>query len=383
MAQKTLRLIPKGIPIVELDFPGPDPIASLAAITTVIYIVASAGQTKGIDPGRPGVPQFGQRLYNLRMESSSVVRESTSGSAVAIRRKTGALLESSLLKLDMHAWLTHYRGFVRKLTKIKFDALVLDYDGTLCDVSDRFGPLSLSIGEEIEKLLANNIAVGIATGRGKSVRTALQQTLKRAHWDKIVVGYYNGGECALLADEGSPQKSEATCDELAACAAALEKTWWSSIFSNIEKRKHQITLSAGPAASCKKFREVVGALVEQHGPVGTRVLTSDHSIDILAPGVSKLSVVHGIKNLLLGEDDAEILCIGDRGAWPGNDFELLREPHSLSVNEVSADPVTCWNLAPLGSRGVQAMLYYFRCMILEQDGFRLDFSGVKRRLHER
>jgi hypothetical protein len=37
---------------------------------------------------------------------------------------------------------------------------------------------------------------------------------------------------------------------------------------------------------------------------------------------------------------------------------LLAQPYALSVDEVSADPNTCWNLAPPGHRGVQALLDY-------------------------
>ena len=46
----------------------------------------------------------------------------------------------------------------------------------------------------------------------------------------------------------------------------------------------------------------------------------------------------------------------------GNDCDLLQTPFSLSVDEVSLDSTLCWNLAPAGYRGVQATLFYFRCM---------------------
>jgi hypothetical protein len=57
------------------------------------------------------------------------------------------------------------------------------------------------------------------------------------------------------------------------------------------------------------------------------------------------------------------LCIGDSGAWPGNDFELLSAPLSLSVDRVSVEPDRCWNLLPAGvggSRGLLALLLALR-----------------------
>ena len=71
------------------------------------------------------------------------------------------------------------------------------------------------------------------------------------------------------------------------------------------------------------------------------VTRSSHSIDILAPTVSKLNVLRRMREDI---GDTPILTIRDRGRWPGNDYELLREPFALSVDEISVDPQTCWNL---------------------------------------
>ena len=71
-----------------------------------------------------------------------------------------------------------------------------------------------------------------------------------------------------------------------------------------------------------------------------------------------MSVVSEIKKNVPSNTD--ILTIGDRGKWPGNDAALLKEPLSLSVDEVSYSPETCWNLSPAGVRGVQATLLYLK-----------------------
>ena len=63
---------------------------------------------------------------------------------------------------------------------------------------------------------------------------------------------------------------------------------------------------------------------------------------------------------------------GDKGRWPGNDVDLLANPLGISVDEVSEDLDTCWNLAPAGVLGPQAMLYYMSRISTDARGrFRL------------
>jgi hypothetical protein len=89
------------------------------------------------------------------------------------------------------------------------------------------------------------------------------------------------------------------------------------------------------------------------------VTRSSHSIDIVPKGVSKLNVVSRLRGEV---GDAPLLTIGDRGRWPGNDYALLREPFSLGVDEISVDPITCWNLALPGQRGPAATLEYLKAL---------------------
>ena len=75
----------------------------------------------------------------------------------------------------------------------------------------------------------------------------------------------------------------------------------------------------------------------------------------------------------------EILCIGDRGRFPGNDYELLSHTFALSVDEVSANASSGWNLAPPGCRGVAATLFYLAHIKLQADTFSLAPFGTGRR----
>ena len=106
------------------------------------------------------------------------------------------------------------------------------------------------------------------------------------------------------------------------------------------------------------------------GTEDVNVTCSGHAIDIVAPGVSKMNTVQRLRDQV---GDAPILVIGDRGRWPGNDYELLREPYALGVDEISVDPATCWHLGEPGQRGPAVTLDYLAA--LEPDNGRLRFAS--------
>jgi len=70
----------------------------------------------------------------------------------------------------------------------------------LCSQEDRFKrKLDNEITFELNRLLKAGITIGIATGRGQSVREDLQNTItNKSYWKNIVVGYYNGSDIGYL-----------------------------------------------------------------------------------------------------------------------------------------------------------------------------------------
>jgi hydroxymethylpyrimidine pyrophosphatase-like HAD family hydrolase len=94
---------------------------------------------------------------------------------------------------------------------------------------------------------------------------------------------------------------------------------------------------------------------------------SKHSIDILAPGVGKSQLIaHMIQHFQI--DPYEILTMGDQGAWPGNDADLLEHRFSLSVDLPSRRMDRGWKLAPEHKRDVDATLWYLDRVQLRSDG---------------
>jgi len=369
LAEKTLCQLPPGIPIARIHVSGSPPVAGISAMISAFHVVSSAGKARSIDPGRPGVPGFGRRIFNLRIPREMVNRPPTEPALLAIHRKLDSAMVSRNCRTAIDSWKRYYQAFCKGFVGTSFGALVLDYDGTLCSSESRSdGPVAVVI-EGVMRLLSRGIRIGIATGRGRSVREALQRLIDRRFWTQMAIGYYNGAECAFLDDDSHPDRSDDACQELIDCAKALEDARWQAYFSQIEVRRFQIALHPKDGICIEGLWTLVNGLVSRSAPPGVKVLTSTHSIDILAPGISKLSVIQEFNSNESNSEHIRALCIGDRGRWPGNDHELLSEPHSLSVDQVSPDPETCWNLAPRGLRGIEATLHYLKCMEVKDNRF--------------
>jgi hypothetical protein len=129
----------------------------------------------------------------------------------------------------------------------------------------------------------------------------------------------------------------------------------------------QLTVSPTSLGSERQLWLPVVEAIRREGIPDLRVLRSSHSVDVI-PGVSsKMRVLEEV----LRRTGPEILAIGDRGCWPGNDYEMLTTPFALSVDEVSPDPDAAWNLAPAGQRGVGALLHYLEAVRFEGRAFRI------------
>ncbi len=361
LSESLLALLPERVPTLKVDVPGRGAHACLAALARVLVLTGQAGEVRGIDPGDPGVPAFGRRIYHLR--AFGALNGSNHGlparEAAAIERKSRATVPTLVTRGRLDVWRDAYRRFVERLSAVAFAGVIFDYDGTLCDETHRFDPLRGDVAAEIERLLLARAIVGVATGRGKSVKAALRDAIDRRHWQRVVVGYYNGGDVAPLDDDGRPDGSDSVSEPLARVAQSFRSDPTLSTLATLTFRRRQITIESDPPGlEAGVLWERAGRLLCELDAAGVTALRSGHSIDVVAPGVCKRAVIEFVRTLAARRHDAPVLCIGDRGRWPGNDSMLLTGPFSLSADEVSPDPDSCWNLAEPGSRGPQATLGY-------------------------
>jgi len=362
LADKTLRLLPEEVAVLRVDLQDDGVSGSLAALALAIHLAGMAGEARGIDPGRPTVPTFGRKIYHLRaMPSPPSFPEIGEVEAAAIERKARASILTLSAQGRLQSWREAHATFLRTLRGASFGAVVFDYDGTLCGASERFTGLLAEVSQQLVRLLEAGVPVGIATGRGKSVRTDLREAVNdSALWRRVLVGYHNASEIAFLDDDTQPPASGSLDETLRAVEAAVRAHPRLSRIAKCEGKNRQITLEGVPAEEGEEAWQAVEQLLRVIGSPGVTALRSSHSIDVLAPGVSKRALVERLRGTLLAS--TTILCIGDRGRWPGNDFPLLSEPLSLSVDEVSSDDGTCWNLAGPRRRCVEATLHYLRAM---------------------
>jgi len=372
LADAMVNLLPKDIPVVQLTASGDSIQAGLAALVQVFLVVSSAGRAREIDPGKPGVPPFGRQIYRFRAftPDDKPPDELPLEEAAAIERKTRASVATHHARGTLEQWRAYYRDFRARLAKARFRGIVLDYDGTLCRETDRFDPLPSAVGGQLNRLLHAGVILGVATGRGKSVKTTLRQAVQRRYWERVIVGYYNGGDVASLADDARPNGNEAVVSSLEPVVETLKRALAPSA-AKVTLRLPQITIEPGPDAKADELWNLVQHVVFAVAVPGVTVVRSSHSMDVVAPGVSKQSVVDRVGQLVPGRGDAPILCVGDRGLWPGNDYALLGTPHSLSVDEVSPDPGSCWNLARPGRRGPPVALDYLEHLEADGEALRL------------
>lgn len=351
LANDTLSLIPQAVPKAILSSPTAGPAGGVELLQQAMQLVEQIGSAKGIDPGRPGVPNWGRQLYHLTVPFTD-----SDWKRRCIVRKAGLPLSPE----EEDRWGGRLDEFLVRLESATYGAILLDYDGTICSREGRFTGMEDRVAQELGRLVGDGVRLGVATGRGRSVRDDLRRIIPETQWSQVLVGYYNGGQVGSLDDESFPMRTGRVGSRLRRLAVTLSEDKCVMDSATVELRPHQITIQCKRWDRAEPLREQLRTMVAGQGE-HFRMVESSHSWDIIPHSVRKTAVLQGLSmGLRKGED---VLCIGDRGSWPGNDYELLATPFSLSVDEVSRDPDTCWNLALPGEGGTGALWKYLRSLV--------------------
>ncbi|HEY5592595.1 MAG TPA: HAD-IIB family hydrolase [Paludibacter sp.] len=374
IAEKTINLIPDDIPrlVISSDKKGVN--SSIELLIQTYNLVNSVGEIFKIDPGRPGVPEFGSKLYHLRYSSFYKQFSNFKISPVeefAITKKTNKSSSHQLDENELIFWRNKYSTFINRLGKTKFSSIVFDYDGTLCSYDGRFtGSLPEDITNELIKLLKAGIIIGIATGRGQSVRKDLRNSkIPKTYWKNIIIGYYNGSDIGLLNDDNCPNLEIESNNWISIIETDLKNLNLPYSGLEIKLRPHQLTIETSNASNWEIIKKMVQNIVMTSSDGELQLLESSHSIDVVVrKKSSKLNVVNKCIEMSGSEN---CLTIGDKGQWPGNDYELLSTTHSLSVDEVSAHPDSCWNLSSVGLKSTQATLSYLKRISVKKNYFNI------------
>ena len=360
-AERTLKYLPECIDILRVRSTREGPAATIELVSTVMELAGEVAETRGVDPGRPTVPEFGRRLYR-----AGSARYDKAEELFPLTRKRSALFLAH--GSDEVHLATALHDFIIRLEHANITGLVLDYDGTLCARDRRVDPLEENMRTELNRLLDQGAMLGIASGRGGSVYEQLRHSLNEKYWDRVVVGLYNGAKIVQLSDDLEDPSDEiphllnAVHSRLQPLAAMLE--------FDIIARSHQVSLR--PVKGIDPFELRTVAAEHLASIDGVKAVASSHSVDILSTGTSKTAIV----DALVSEHPDSILRIGDQGSAGGNDFELLNTGLSLSVDRVSSNLETCWNLGYRGLYGQRLTLEYLRALHRGVDGFRFDASAL-------
>lgn len=356
LARRTLALLPAAIRRVSLEFAGERLAANLAALTAAQFVFGSFARARGVNPNRPRIKRFGRELYHLRAFPSAVGRPNPL--LAAVERKAGRPVAELRARGEFAFWSDHLARVTDLLASARFSALAIDYDGTICDEHDRVTGVRPAMAAELARLARAGLVIAIATGRGRSVHIDLRAKFPRAIWPRVLIGYYNGGQIRRL-DEGEPTR-DGPDGELANALRALSEDAVLQRLAISTGRSCQITLEPRRVVDLApiwfRAQEIVARVVP-----GLDVLQSSHSVEVLGRGVSKARLLDALAEQ--GLPTADVVCVGDRGRWPGNDHAFLTSTYSLSVDQVSAEPTSCWNLAPVGQRGLTVTALYLHALV--------------------
>ena len=364
LSEKTLSKMPEDVNVVRIESKLRTPLATIDLLVKSFQFVAAIGEKRGIDPGRPGVPDYGTELYHLnyaKMLSNQGVAQPEKVQAICQKHRLGskALIPSK----EYTAYAKAYDKFMAQIRDKEFNLLALDYDGTICNVDrkSRFNTsLDSSMAKMLNKLLAGGLRIAIMTGRGGSVHELLRESIKKEYWQQVYLGCYNGAVIVRLSEETTAIEAvkEAQLDEQ---LITLEKELKHYAFMpTVRKYSTQLSFTC---TDKQKAYEICNEIILANKLDRLHVWSSSHSMDIVVSTKASKTVVKDISE--------DVLVIGDCGDYEGNDFEMLSLPYSLSVDGVSRNPKSCWNLAPKDLRGLDVVKYYLRKIKPTKKGFKI------------
>jgi hypothetical protein len=377
LADKTIKTMPADIPVIRLASKREGVLATIELLTQAFRFVEQVGNARGIDPGQPGVPNYGTQMYNLNYATIlKRTRKKIEDSNAAILRKLHVpsmeVVEYSVLQTYSNKLLE----YVNRLNAQTYSHIVFDYDGTL-NQTDKILRYSSKMDDRIVSLLVNllerRIHITIVSGRGGSLKDTLVKNIPQKYWTFIDIGQYNGtlirclNDCAMEKD--TPMSKQPLAKDLETLIATLKEDCpWLEVDAqgkNIKENGCQLTIKNQRYPN--EVRDYCEEIILSKGLDTLHLWVSSHSMDVV---ISKMAD----KRNAVTDIDGTTLCIGDCGDVKGNDYLLLSTQYSLSVDKVSYSADSCWNIAPAGKRGLEATIFYLRQLILSDGTFKTNFK---------
>src|SRR5690606_9693919 len=138
---------------------------------------------------------------------------------------------------------------------------------------------------------------------------------------QVVIGYYNGADIGGLDDDAHPDRTQGSGEQLLRVAAMIQSDAYLSATCTCRERRWQVSVEPQfPGSTIRIWERIRRLALSQEGAT-LAVVRSGHSIDIIPSSVTKRKLVEHLQPML--STGHNLMCVGDRGCWPGNDFALL------------------------------------------------------------
>jgi hydroxymethylpyrimidine pyrophosphatase-like HAD family hydrolase len=338
------------------------------AIIDGLVLVEKIGETLGIDPGSPGIADYGRVIYDdqtlLRFAGSMLPN---------VRQKRAAIAKADTFDPACRPLDEINSEWLAALANVDIAGAVLDYDGTIVSTSERWSLPREALKIELIRLLKLGFRLGIATGRGGSAGEAIRAMIPADMLNSIIIGYYNGGHVrsAEVIIEQEPAPTDPGIQDAIAWLDANPEIFSEKAF---KRQAVQITIEKTKLKSPCRFLSDFGRCAA-YSDGRLKILESGHSYDIVPKASSKLAVVDALSSSL--PEDCIILRLGDSGSKTGNDHALLSHAHGISVGEVCGAAEGCWSLFGSDLQGPDALLRILSSLLPVGHGkFRLDLAAL-------
>jgi hydroxymethylpyrimidine pyrophosphatase-like HAD family hydrolase len=360
LAERTRQLIPPEVRQVAMNFGDCGRFCNAIGIVQGLVSIEAMGRAVGIDPGKPGIADFGRPLY--KDESLAWLSEKL---GPALRQKRRARVERDDPACDTSGIHAADRERLARLSAASIGGIVFDYDGTIVRTEQRTAAPAEALIGELKRLHGLGVRLAIASGRGGSAGEMLREVLPPEMQPHILMGYYNGGYMRQL-DVDIQEEPPEEAPEIIQTAAWLANR--SDLFLKPVRGEHsrvQISIQLDNIPDLERFNREI-ATCDSIASGAVRVTRSGHSLDIILAGSSKTNVADRLAEGLAA--NIVVLRVGDQGSRDGNDNELLTHPFGISVKDVCGRDEGCWSLFGAHLTGPDALLRLLQALQPDVDG---------------